>query len=270
MNPAIKKSILWLAFLTLILSSCKSEYAQTVQPTTVSFKTVSPKLPPIKEKPITVAVIDTGYGYSNSGDFTPPTNFLCKEGHYNFHQQNSDYKDFNSHGTNISGIIDLYAHDADYCQIIMLYYGVGSGFSNLRAMVEAIKWAIKLNVDFINISGGGTFEDIEEKSVVEEALNKGITFVVAAGNDGIELKRERGNCYYPACYDDRMIVVGSTDDKGYRLNSSNYGPLVKFWELGLNVKANNISMSGTSQATATVTGKMIAEDWKRLKVKKRK
>lgn len=214
-----------------------------------------------KEKPIIVAVIDTGYGYSQSG-YKPPTDFLCKKGHYDFVSDTDNYEDNLGHGTNVSGIINDYAGDADYCQIILKYYNIVGG--GPEAIAAAINRAIELNVDIINISSGGATEDRDEEKAIKKALNRGITIVAAAGNSNINLDREN-ECYYPACYDDRIVVVGALDKNNKRAKFSNYGLLVKMWNIGVKVTSNEITLSGTSQATAVTTGKIVKEMWLKLK-----
>jgi hypothetical protein len=53
-------------------------------------------------------------------------------------------------------------------------------------------------------------------------------------------------------------VVGNVDRSGKIANNSNYGKSITRWEIGVNVKAYGLIMSGTSQATATATGKIVA------------
>ena len=217
-----------------------------------------------KEKPITVAVIDTGYSlHPLRNGFTPPLKSLCKTGHVNFVNHSYDIDDKHMHGTNISGVIDVNAGDAKYCQIILKYYdNSGLGYNNLKNEISAIRFAIDLKVDFINISSGGRDLSPEEKKLIVEALDKGITVVTAAGNESSDLAKMP---YYPASYDKRIVVIGSTYNNGVHLKSSNYGNVVDYWEIGYEVEGNKIKMSGTSQATAVVTGKLIAKRWQELK-----
>jgi hypothetical protein len=61
-------------------------------------------------------------------------------------------------------------------------------------------------------------------------------------------------------YDKRTVVVGSLDNNGKKMESSNFGSAVSRWELGLNVIGYGIIMSGTSQAAAVATGKIVSEN----------
>jgi hypothetical protein len=82
-----------------------------------------------------------------------------------------------------------------------------------------------------------------------------ITFVVSAGNDGVDLDI---NPRYPASYDCSNIVVVA--NRGAR--SSNYGSVVSAWEDGVMVwsmlpHGEEGYMTGTSMSTAIRTGRII-------------
>jgi subtilisin family serine protease len=245
-------------------------------------------------KPLVVAVIDTGI------DKNIP--HLCKSGHKTFikptpFDSSSDpVKNYNplvdnhGHGSNIAGLINRNAGDGDYCILSLQYYkNTGAGFGNLTRLREAIRYAIDVGVDFINYSGGGGDSNEAEHQLIVEALNKGITVVVAAGNESSDLDKECD--YYPACYNDkRLVVVGNllrdsehkcypdeaplTSDKTKRYPlkapSSNYGKRVNRWEVGTSCNSDApdgkmARMSGTSQATAVATGKLLRDRLHRVK-----
>ena len=170
---------------------------------------------------------------------------------------------FVDHGTHISGIIHMVTTsalgDADKVQIMSL-----QGFINSKAVdpledsIKAFRYAIANGANVINYSGGGTTFSPKERAVIEEAGAKGILVVVAAGNDGKEFGD--GYSYYPAGYRlPNMISVASLNPDGKLLNSSNYGALIDVSAPGESIIStfpeNRFgAMSGTSQATAFVTG----------------
>ena len=87
-----------------------------------------------------------------------------------------------------------------------------------------------------------------------------ITFVVAAGNDGKEITYKAAA--YPAFYSSKNVIpVGNLSKAGGRAPSSNFGSKVQAWEIGtvdsFLVGGKNGEMSGTSQATAVHTVKVI-------------
>lgn len=236
---------------------------------------------PSGRKKIRVAVIDTGIDPSLNAT-------LCPDGHKDF--TGTSLVDLHGHGSHVSGLIDQYAKNQvldvktvnshsleqlmntkiDYCQVIIKYFMKGNtGEDNLRLSNLAMKHAIDLKVDFINYSAGGSVFDLEESKLIKRALDSGITVVVAAGNDGEKFHSKKSAfaseyTYYPALYDSRLIVVGNSNDDGTRAIRSNFGSEVDVWEIGTNVLSLRMYgrfsfMSGTSQATAIHTGKLIRQ-----------
>lgn len=217
--------------------------------------------------PIKVAVIDTGFGFQDRGHSAK----LCKYGHKDFstdRQFSSAYSttipvpvDNNGHGTNIVGIIDHYASEANvnYCIVVIKYYAeFQTGEQNLSATVEAIKYATNIGVDFINYSGGGPEADLGERLAIIKFLNKGGIFVAAAGNENQSLDIQE-NAYYPAMDDPRIVVVGNSNGYGMKSEQSNFGRPVNRWEIGEKVTAFGITETGTSQAAAVATGKIVSQ-----------
>ena len=220
-----------------------------------------------KRKQLRVAVIDTGIDpeLMNSP-------FLCTSGHKDF--TGTSLKDNHGHGTNISGLIDQYAKDMviedgwskedviveplNYCQIILKFYDPKQdNANNLKQEIAAIKYAIDMKVDMINISGGGVDRAEIEVKAVKGALDVGIIMVVAAGNERADLAKQP---YFPASADSRLHVVGNLDHNLVRAPSSNYGDEVNAWEIGVErVSYNKDPMTGSSQSTAVKTGKLIRQ-----------
>jgi serine protease len=215
-------------------------------------------LPAMSHAMITVAVIDTGLHDSVVDLSEPPSDSwydygICKYGHKDY--TGTDLKDRHGHGTNISGLIHMHAGGEAHCQVVLKYYDPSvPTLNNLKNMIKAIRYAIDINVDIINISGGGVTFSGAEYRLIMEALNKGIIVIAAAGNERSD------EPFYPAAYSDKVISVGSLDSKGNRLPSSNYGKYVTTYEIGKNqVGSYGPEMTGTSQATAIRTGKKIKE-----------
>jgi|SRR5581483_151382 len=201
-----------------------------------------------------VAVIDTGISPN-----TPVK--VCPHGSFNFINDTADVTDYHGHGTNVSGLIDQSAHDKNYCQMILKYYSdTATGKVNEQRMIRALQAAVNAKADYINISGGGPEPDPTERALVEKALDNGTVIVAAAGNEGVSLDKKCN--YYPACYDKRIIVVGNLGLNGHRAPSSNWGKIVKHFIVGENRCALGICSTGTSQATAIVTGRLVRDDYK--------
>lgn len=208
-------------------------------------------------EPLKVAVIDTGLNRADPRF----EGKLCATGHYNFVDHNEDTTDLNGHGTYIAGLIKKYAVNAQYCLIIYKFHSDSiSGPSTVLNTILAIRAAVKEGATVVNISAGGREFQEQEYLAIKEA--PGVLFVVAAGNDSKELKAPYG--FYPASYGlKNIIAVGAVDPSGKRLDSSNYGELVKAWEQGVGPLAplpnGSIgSMRGTSISTAIYTGRLIS------------
>lgn len=211
-----------------------------------------------------VAVIDTGLKiYEKSMHVN-----LCKTGHKDFgnmqkfahHPKSTDDIpiDSHGHGTNVTGIIQDNAGDAHYCFVILKYYDpYAKANDNLKHTINAIEHATKLGAKYINYSGGGVeFSGVEQR-FVKEYLDKGGTFVAAAGNEKSDLSVRP---YYPALDDPRVISVGNRDRYGRISATSNYGKLVTAWEDGEAVRGFGYVMTGTSQSAAVHLGKILKKN----------
>lgn len=230
-------------------------------------------------KPITIAVIDTGFTQP-VGYFAP--NF-CKFGHADLTENNVAVnkipEDTHGHGTNVVYLIEEQLKNLpknSYCIVVMKYWK--KGVSSARAVqntVTALKRAKNMKVGYINYSSFGEASSEEERKTVHSVLDDNIVLVAAAGNEGSEIISEKENAWrkiacasnecnkqkkmlgYPANYDSRVIVVGNLTENGIKNSSSNYGDRVDAWEMGTSVNGGGIILTGTSQATAIHTGKLV-------------
>ena len=231
-------------------------------------------------EPVKVAVIDTGFDenstWSDASVFGLKKPKLCKDGHESFAKTPTPYgiQDFNGHGTHVAGLIAKHAEDADYCLVILKYFDdrfvsfvndknqmvVNNFIENSNA---ALRKAIDSGVSVINYSGGGYLKNVKECEMVKEALDKGIVFVAAAGNDG---KKLSNNKFYPAMCDSRVVVVVNTDENGKLVKSSNYVEknqnIFTASENGYRVLSllpnNKVGLlTGTSQSAAVRSGKIV-------------
>lgn len=198
---------------------------------------------------IKIAVVDTGLNLSDKR-FTP---YLCQDGHKDF--TGEGLLDFHGHGTHIVGSIIKYAGETGYCLIIIKAFSIRQ---NNEIYLNAIGELMNIQPNFVNISGGGQSAFKREKLVLKKL--KDTKFIVAAGNDNKDLGKFK---YYPASYNlPNIIIVGSVDENGVKSPKSNYGAIVKAWEIGDDVLSTcmhdtECKMSGTSMSTSIHTGKLI-------------
>lgn len=243
------------------------------------------------QKPVKIAVLDTGFDlksdWEDASEFGLKKPVLCKKGHKDF--TGTSIQDTHGHGTHVAGIIAKYAKKK-YCLVILKTHDSTS--LSQDETYRAINHAIKIGVDVISYSGGGSSFILKEYLAVKKALDAGILLVTAAGNDNerhdyqihsvkimiksnkrhdykikyinrrtlaITSKRQKG--YYPAAYDSRIISVKSYNNSE-RHGFSNYGDAYGYQDNGENVLSllpNNVygKMSGTSMATPKKTAQII-------------
>lgn len=189
---------------------------------------------------------------------------------WNFVSNNNNLTDNHGHGTHIAGIIGASAGNGKgiagispkVSLMILKYFDPKvSGTDNLRNTIQAIRYAASNGAKVINYSGGGTEYSHDERAAVEDARQKGILFVAAAGNERSNSDQHK---YFPADYGlSNIISVTAIDPSTEVLASSNYGvETVDIAAPGQNILStlpgNSYGyMTGTSQATAFVTGAAV-------------
>lgn len=155
--------------------------------------------------------------------------------------------DFN-HGTPVAGIIVGEAKAKLKIYDIKLLDAQGNG--SIDHLIEAITWCIDKQVDFINISFGIQTPNAELESIIEKAVEQGITIVAAAGNTyGLATD-------YPAKLDG-VLSIGSINEKNKRSSFSAIGKIDYVFN-GENVQSIHHNgqasvFTGTSFAAAYAT-----------------
>lgn len=234
------------------------------------------------KKKILVAVIDTGIDiyhpdlranlWTNPGETgldskgrDKATNGIDDDGNgfaddlhgWSFISNNNNLNDEVGHGSHVSGIIRSLAPQVEI-MTIKYYDGTSSGAETVFNTVRAIEYAVKMKADIINYSGGGYGKSAAEESAIREAQRNGILFVAAAGNDHLNSDLQP---FFPATYKlSNILSVAATDRSGELLPRSNFGAQsVHVAAPGQDIVSSlpgglKGAMSGTSQATAYVTG----------------
>jgi len=168
--------------------------------------------------------------------------------------------DRHGHGTHIFGIIAEKA-----CPGVQLIpcvdFKKGKKEGSFKTEFKCLKQAIRQNVDIVNYSAGGRAYYAEEHDLVKILNRNKTTIVAAAGNDKASIFNEPP--YYPAAYaESNIIAVGSIMPTRERAPTSNHGKNSMVWEIGhevysFNRHADKVMMSGTSQATAAHTARLV-------------
>ncbi|WP_088242573.1 S8 family peptidase [Calothrix rhizosoleniae] len=230
-------------------------------------------------KGVIVAVLDTGVDYDHldlndniwrntkeiagNGIDDDGNGYIDDVYGWNFSGNDNDVLDRNGHGTHVAGTIAGENNDfgvtgiAYDAQIMPVKVLDDSGSGSYSSVADGIYYAVDNGAQVINLSLGGSRSSIQLKLAIEYANSKGITVVMAAGNNS---DSEPG---YPGRYADEFgIVVGAVDSDNQMANFSNRAgddnlayvtaPGVDIYSTVPNNRYD--SYSGTSMATPHVAG----------------
>jgi subtilisin family serine protease len=179
-------------------------------------------------------------------------------------QSPSDPSDFFGHGTHVAGIALNSAHDIGVeeggVKILPIRFMDGFGLGDLVGALNAIAYAIDREVNIINASWGTPATSALLAECVNHARALGISFVAAAGNEGINNDRY---LTYPA-NSESTLAVASIDRDELLSSFSNFGSqkveIAAPGEDILSTLPNNLQgeMSGTSMSAPMVSGVLAA------------
>ncbi|MEK7434692.1 MAG: S8 family serine peptidase [Cyanobacteriota bacterium] len=192
---------------------------------------------------VTVAVIDSGVDPDHPDlqeNLLPLIDMLADTGevdNYFFGNIDVDYsgKDGNGHGTHVTGVIGALINNqkgvsglAGNVKILPIKAANFSGGTSASIITKSIIKAIENKVRVINISIGGERSEGTKalKEAVDLALEKGIVFVSATGNESSRSKGIITDVTVPAGYEG-VISVAAVTEKDRVANYSNGGPEVE-------------------------------------------
>jgi subtilisin family serine protease len=201
-------------------------------------------------KPL-IAIIDTGIDFENAKIRTHLASAQSI-----VHPLGSA-QDHHGHGTHVSSIILSINPRVRILPIQYIDPPYGQELA-LENSVQALNQAIDAGANIINYSAGGYGFSTDEFLALRRAEEKGILVIAAAGNEGTSNDKKK---YFPASYHlSNIIAVAATNDTNELIPESNFG--IK--NVSISAPGKDISgfvpgqklatMSGTSQATAFVTG----------------
>lgn len=204
---------------------------------------------------VTVGVIDTGVD-----DTHPDLADRVVETGLNFSSsgQADSSMDDQGHGTMVSGIIAQ--NTTDYVKIKPYKVLNSDGKCATTQIISVVNYILseKNAPDVINLSLGGESDrndpfESTQRSLIQSLVGKGITVVVAAGNESSDAKN-----YSPANINN-VITVSASTSKNLKATYSNYGGVVDIAAPGDSIFTYTIgggytnSYSGTSFAAPFVT-----------------
>ncbi len=216
---------------------------------------------------VVVAVIDTGIDTDHpdlKDQIIGGRNFTT-----DFNGNPDMFEDNNGHGTHVSGTIAASLnHDgvvgvSPKAKILSLKVLSGEGSGNYEWIINAINYAVdwkgpqNQRVRVISMSLGGPVDVPELHEAVKNAVNHGISVVVAAGNEGDD-REDTFEYSYPGSYNE-VIQVGAVNHDLELAPFTNTNSEVDLVAPGVDIVSTYpdnkyASLSGTSMATPHVAG----------------
>ena len=175
------------------------------------------------------------------------------------------------HGTHVAGIIAADGKNnsivgvAPEAELYILKAIDQTGSGKLSWVVNAINYAVNLDVDIISMSLGMGVSDDKLERAVNNSVKNGISIVCAAGNEG-DGNYDDFEYSYPASYVD-VISVGAVDKKSVPASFSNSNLVIDCVAPGVDIISTYpgntyASLSGTSMAAPHVTGSLaLLKNW---------
>jgi len=178
---------------------------------------------------VQVAVLDTGITFSH-----PVLKGVALAG-ANFVSQSLTPKDIADtpaslavgHGTMVSGVVALIAPKAKILPVRVLN---ADGTGSTMSIIQGIEYAIQQGAQVINMSFGTNLSSDIMDEVLEEAADKGVILVAAAGNEASD------KLLYPASHS-ATLSVGSVDASNKKSVFSNYNKKLILLAPGENIQS---------------------------------
>jgi subtilisin family serine protease len=200
---------------------------------------------------VTVYVIDTGIRITHK-DFGGRASYG-----WDFVDNDATAQDGNGHGTHVAGTIAGTTYGvAKKAEVVAVRVLDDAGAGTTSQVIAGIDWVTRHahKPAVANLSLGG-YHNAQMDAAVRNSIASGVTYTVAAGNDGLS-----AGLYSPADVKE-AITVGATDRNDARAAFSNFGPAVDLFAPGVSItSASNASdtgkatFSGTSMASPHAAG----------------
>lgn len=205
-------------------------------------------------KGVKIAVVDTGIATHED---------LVIAGGISQVDYTSSYHDDNGHGTHVAGVIGAKDNDRGVTGVapdselyaVKVLNQEGEGYAS--DVIAGIDWSIQNNMDIINLSLGNKTRSPLMEIMINQAVERNIAIVSAAGNDGTIAGIE-DNVSYPGRYPN-TIAVGAVDQNNRRAEFSSTGSAVEIAAPGVGVLSTYINnsyakMDGTSTSAPFISG----------------
>ncbi|MFD5009948.1 S8 family peptidase [Streptomyces chartreusis] len=200
---------------------------------------------------VTVYVIDTGIRVSHK-DFGGRASYG-----WDFVGNDRSAGDGNGHGTHVAGTIAGKQYGvAKKAKVVAVRVLDDAGGGTTAQVIAGIDWVTRhaRKPAVANVSLGGN-RNAQLDAAVRNSVAAGVTYTVAAGNDGLP-----AGLYSPAAVRE-AITVGATDRKDARAGFSNTGSVLDVFAPGVSITSasyasdtGRATFSGTSMASPHVAG----------------
>ncbi|MFF4212736.1 S8 family peptidase [Streptomyces sp. NPDC001796] len=200
---------------------------------------------------VTAYVIDTGIRISHQ-DFGGRASYG-----WDFVDNDATAQDGNGHGTHVAGTVAGATYGvAKQAEVVAVRVLDDNGAGTTAQVIAGIDWVTKhaRKPAVANLSLGG-YANAQLDAAVRNSIASGVTYAVAAGNDGLA-----AGLYSPARVD-QAITVGASDRKDARASFSNWGPSLDLFAPGVAITSDSnasdtgtATLSGTSMAAPHVAG----------------
>ena len=166
----------------------------------------------------------------------------------------SGTEDCAGHGTHVAGVIGGQTYGvAKAVSLVPVRVLDCNGWGSISDVISGINWIIGQ----YQISGGPAvanlsltaYDSASLDTAVSNALQAGITFTVAAGNEQTDA------CWISPARVSHVITVGASDSSDTIASFSNYGACVDLFAPGINITS---SWTGSDTAIQTVSGTSMA------------
>ncbi|GAA3594326.1 S8 family peptidase [Streptomyces osmaniensis] len=200
---------------------------------------------------VTVYVIDTGIRISHK-DFGGRASYG-----WDFVGNDRSAGDGNGHGTHVAGTIAGKQYGvAKKAEVVAVRVLDNAGGGTTAQVIAGIDWVTRhaKKPAVANVSLGGN-RNAQLDAAVRNSIAAGVTYTVAAGNDGLP-----AGLYSPAAVRE-AITVGATGRKDARAGFSNTGSVLDVFAPGVSITSasyasdtGRATFSGTSMASPHVAG----------------
>ncbi|MGY1434637.1 S8 family peptidase [Streptomyces reniochalinae] len=198
---------------------------------------------------VTAYIVDTGIDMTH-------TEFGGRAGSgYDFIDNDSDASDCQGHGTHVAGTVGSRSYGvAKNVDLVAVRVLNCQGSGEWSQVIGGIDWVARNHSgpSVANMSlGGGASTSVD--NAVQGAIDSGVTFAVAAGNDSSDA------CNTSPARVPEALTLGSTDRGDGRSSFSNYGRCLDLFAPGGSITSTrngggSTTMSGTSMATPHAAG----------------